>query len=315
MKQISFNRFKTGLLCALICVSPQVGFAGLAVNPGVSLDMLDQIDEIQDEGVREMLRASVWPGFGGRYMNLDRPDEELSVFERNYKSQPLNWDQKIENVKHILDQADDLSTLTEEQLEYKDIVFGEAVIPAPDRRVTEILNTIYLEKEIQLLLEEKQAAMADLYNSGRENIGLELQRIEDEYAIKLATLMQAENAYKEAKIDFLKLDNQKKYERITAEEYQQQTLEVVSRFEDFFSIGSEVPVFSEDKVKQLASSIYDDSIQIAKPVINEKTVETPTEVSNKINYWVISGILMLAALFLGMLGFRHLKKSKKKSNF
>lgn len=283
-------------------------FAGLAISPGVTTDILDDIDKVEDEMLREMLKAAVWPGFGERHMDLDRPDEELTPFERNYKQQPLTWSQKIENVEYILNQKEDPSELTQENVEYKDIVFGEAVIPVIDSRVVKINNTLYLSGEIERLDEEKQAAMAALYETGGEDLGLRLQQIEDEYATKLATLMQAEAKYKQAKIDFLKLNNQKKYGRIDDETYQRQTQAVVEEFESFFEIGSEVPVFEEEKIKQLGSSIYDESIIISESQSVESQVEPIPETNKKFYYWGLSVVFMLLALLLGYLGFKRIKK-------
>jgi hypothetical protein len=214
----------------------------------------------------------------------------------------------------VLSQGDP-ATLSTENIEYKDIAFGESVIPVTDRRVTEILSTNYLEAEIQKLAEEKQKAMAALYETDQVNLGDKLQAIEDEYAIKLATLVQAENEYKEAKVAFLKLENQKKYGRIDDETYQKETRAVVEKFESYFDIGSEIAVFDDEKIKQLGSSIYDESIQIQSP---EKTPNVPndnTEVNEKAYYWTISIILMLLAVLLGYLAFRKLRQTNKKSNF
>ena len=271
-------------------ITINIAVAGLAVSPGVTTDVLDQIDQIEDENLREMMKAAVWPGFGDRYMNLNQADEDLTQFEKNYKEHPLNWDEKIENVKFVLSEAEDISKLTTENIEYKDIVFGEAVIPVVDRRVTAILNTSYLEGEIQRLAEEKKVEMAALYESGQTNIGNKLQAIEDKYAIKLATLIQAENEYKEAKVEFLKLEQQKKFGRIDDETYQAQTLEVVKDFEDFFTIGNEVALFNEQKIKQIGSSIYDTSIQIQDPVTKPAAPNTNNTVNEKsilglINYF------------------------------
>ncbi len=297
----------------LLFLAP-TALAGLAVNPGVTTDILDQIDQIQDETLREMLKTAVWPGFGERYLDLDKPEAELSEFEKNYKAHPLTWDQKIENVRFILDQAEDLSQLTTENIEYKDIVFGESVIPVQDRRVTAILNTNYLEEEIQNLAEEKQSKMAALYETEQTNIGEKLQAIEDEYAIKLATLSQAENEYKEAKLAFLKLENQKEYGRIDDETYQEGTREVVENFESFFALGNEVSLFNDEKIKQLGSSIYDETVQIkTDPVVS--TTQPPNVVNEKAYYWTISVVLMLLAIFLGYLAFRKISHNKKKSNF
>jgi len=301
----------SSILTLLLVTFYQTTFAGLAVSPGVTTNILDNIDKVQDEDLREMLKAAVWPRFGETYMDLDRPDEELSPFERNYKAHPLNWDEKIENVQFILEQKDDPSELTKENVEYKDIVFGESVIPVLDRRVVEINNTIYLSEEIEKLEAERQAAMSALYDSGATDIGLALQAIEDEYAIKLATLMQAEKQYKQAKIDFLKLENQNKYGRIDDETYQQKTREVVGEFEAFFEIGSEVPVFDEAKIKQLGSSIYDDSIVIAEPDRVEIPKTKNLSEKKKFYYWVIAGLLMALALMFGFFGFKRIKKSKR----
>ena len=90
-------------------------------------------------------------------VHLDSTEAEI-LRDFHYKN-ISKWDQKIENVRFILDQAEDLSQLTTENIEYKDIVFGESVIPVQDRRVTAILNTNYLEEEIQNLAEEKQSKM------------------------------------------------------------------------------------------------------------------------------------------------------------
>lgn len=309
--QKNISNFSLSLLGITTLLLTPTSYAGLAVSPGVTTDILDKIDKVQDEDLREMLKTAVWPRFGETYMDLDHPDEELSPFEKNYKAHPLNWDEKIENVQFILNQKNDPSELTKDNIEYKDIAFGESVIPVPDRRVTEINNTIYLADEIEKLEAERQADMSALYESGSTNIGLDLQAIEDKYAIKLATLMQAEKQYKQAKIDFLKLENQNKYGRIDDETYQQQTRKVVEKFENFFEIGSEVPVFGEAKVKQIGSSIYDDSIAIAEP---KKT--PPIKVKNisekkKYYYWTLSGLLMALALMFGFFGFRRIQKNKK----
>lgn len=289
--------------------------SGLAVNPGVTTNLLDKIDQIGDEKLRELFKTAVWPGFGEHYLDLDRPDAELTEFEKNYKLHPLNWNQKIENVRFVLDQADDISALNTENVEYMDIAFGESVIPVTDRRVTEILNNNYLGAEAQKLAEEKQIAMADLYKIDQENIGDKLQTIEDEYAIKLATLVQAENKYKEAKIAFLKLENQKKYGRIDDETYQKETREIVANFEAFFEIGSEVAVFNENKIKQLGSSIYDDSIRLQSETAEPIPSTSLKQVNEKAYYWTISIILMLLALLFGYLGFNKLQKNHKKTNF
>ena len=309
---------KYQFVVALLLISTtnvSVNAAGLAVSPGVTTDVLDQIDQIEDENLREMMKAAVWPGFGERYMNLNRPEEDLTQFEKNYKSQPLNWDEKIENVRYALNQAEDVSKLSPDNIEYKDIVFGEAVIPVADRRVTEILNTSFLEGEIQNLAEEKQAEMAALYETDQTNIGEKLQAIEDKYAIKLATLIQAENEYKKAKVNFLKLEKQKEFGRIDDETYQNRTREVVEAFEAFFPIGSEVPIFSEQKIKQIGSSIYDTSIQIKNPENNNNNGYQIKDVNEKSYYWTISIILGLLALLMGYLALRKIRATKKKSNF
>jgi hypothetical protein len=293
-------------------LASKVNAAGLAVTPGVTIDILDKIDQVGDEDLREMLKTAVWPGFGENYLDLDRPEAELTQFEKNYKTHPLNWDEKIENVRYLLDEADDLSALTVDNVEYKDIVFGESVIPVADRRVTEILNNTYLSAEMQNLAEQKQAAMAALNNDEDDNIGSKLQSLEDEYATKLATLSQAENAYKEAKIEFLKLENQKKYGRIDDETYQNETRRVVENFESFFSIGIDTPLFDEEKIRQIASSIYDDTIQIKTNESVYDASEKPKEINVKGYYWAISILLMLLALLMGYLAFRKIVSTRKK---
>lgn len=306
---------KAALLFFSSAITLNIAVAGLAVSPGVTTDILDQIDQIGDENLREMMKAAVWPGFGDRYMNLDRPEEELTQFEKNYQKHPLNWDEKIENVRFVLTETKDLSKLTTENVEYKDIVFGEAVIPVVDRRVTEIINTHYLEGEIQILAQEKQAEMAALYKTDQENIGDKLQAIEDKYAIKLASLIQAENEYKEAKVKFLKLEKQKQYGRIDDETYQTETLLVVKEFEEFFSFGNEVPIFSEQKIKQIGSSIYDSTIKINTNEASIDNAYNNKPVNEKAYYWTISILFAVLSLLMGYLAFRKIRANKNKSNF
>lgn len=286
----------------MLIPSVHLANAGLAVSPGVTTGMLDQIDEIQDEPLREMLRTAVLPGFGRLHMNLDRPEEELSQFEKNYKDYPLNWEEKLENVRFILDEAEDLTTLKPESVEYMDIVFGEAVIPVQDRRVTEILDSTFLANEAQRLEEEKQALMTKFYNNGGD--GMTLQEIEDQYAIKMATLVQAENQFKESKIAFLKLQNQQRYGRITDEEFNTQTLEVVQDFENFVSLAGNVPLFDEDQTKALANQIYSEAK--IKPIL--PGTPSGNTVNEKSWYWALSAILMLVALCFGYLAFKRYKK-------
>lgn len=309
-KQIKLT--KIFILVMISFSSAAVQGAGLALSPGVTTDIIDKIDQIEDENLREMLRTSVFPGFVERSLNLpNRPEETLNAFEKNYKTYPLNWDEQLENVRFLLDNTEDIAKLTPENLVYKDIEFGEAIIPVTDKRVKDILRTTYLDGEIQRLDEEKQMAMATLYKTETVNVGPKLQALEDEYALKLARLNQAENEYKKAKVEFLKLSNKKENGRIDDETYQTQTRQIVENFEQSFVIGSEVSLFDAQKIKQLGSSIYDSSIKIApSPTVNSSLEKAP-RLNQKAYYWTIALVLMVGALGVGYLAFRKIHHSKK----
>ena len=90
---------------------------------------------------------------------------------------------------------------------------------------------------------------------------------------------------------------------------------MVKDFEDFFTIGNEVALFNEQKIKQIGSSIYDTSIQIQDPVTKPAAPNTNNTVNEKAYYWTISIIFALLALLMGYLAFRKIRTNKKKSNF
>lgn len=283
-----------------------ISLAGLAITPGVSTDMVHRINVIEHEGLRAMLRAAVWPGYGPNHMNLDRPDEALTDFEKRYKTYPLTWKQKIENVQFILDNAEDLATLQPEDLTYIDIVFGEAVIPQPDRRVLEIWQTDYFAEEASKLEAQKQAERAQLF----QNTGKTLQTLEDTYAAKFAALIEIENKFKQAKVDFLTLENQFKYQRISEEEFNEKTRELLQEFERFAALGSQNAVFTPEQIREIGNRIYE-------PVVSNPstTIDTDSKKPNHLKYWYwgLSLLFIAIALIFGYLGFRRQAHSHHKN--
>lgn len=295
------------ILLNVFLVMPQVSSAGLALTPGVTTELLDKIDLVENQEVQVMLKSAVWPGYGNAVLELDRPDSELSDFEKKYKEQPLTWNEKIENVEFILNQNDP-KNLNFKNLEYKDIAFGEAVIPVPDRRVQEIYNTFHLEEELNNLEREKLNAIAKASESNLEDVGQKLQTIEDEYAQKLALLMATENEYKKSKVDYLKISNQKKHGRISDEIYQQETRQIVEDFERFFEIGSETGLFSEEKIKQISSSLYEDPVKGSETLNDTSNKKQSSEKNTRLIYWVISVFLMVISITLAYFGLKRIKK-------
>lgn len=300
------SKLSTVVLLQLLFATSSM--AELAFTPGVTTTLMDDINKVEDEELRELLKSAVWPGYGEVVLDLDRPENELSKFEKNYKKQPLTWDEKIENVKYVLNLHGSPERLTKENIEYKDVEFGEAVIPIPDRRVMKILNTLYLQSEFDKLEQEKLRNIDTAYQQDPKDFAKLIQTIEDEYAQNLALLVQIENKYKEAKIDFLKLENKLKYGRIDDETFQNETRDVVENFENSLVIGSKSKVFDKNKTKQIANSIYDNSIQLNNDSQVEAPIQIPSTSSSKYVYWTLSLIMMVISIFLGYLGFKYIKK-------
>lgn len=275
----------------------------LAVSPGVTVETLDKIDQIEDEALKEMLHTAVWPGYGERYLDLNQADEELSDFQKKYKAYPLTWEEQVDNVKFVLEQAEDLATLTPEKLEYKDLAFGEAVIPVPDKRVVAIWNTDFLTDQETRLQAERDAAIAAL---GENPDGNHLQAIEDRYATQIATLYQVEQRFKESKVDFLDLENKRKYERIDEETYQAETRALVTEFENFARLGSDVELFDETTLRNVSGRIYQDS-----DIKTDESVESfDDSVTQNLKFWHWFFAFILTALG-GWFVYKALQRIKK----
>ena len=307
-----FPTFKTqhllvsSLVIGLLLVSPVQAQSRLAVSPGVTLDTLDKIDQIEDEALREMLHTAVYPGYGEKFLDLNQPEENLSDFQKRYKAYPLTWEEQLENVAFILDQAEDLATLTPENLEYKDLAFGEAIIPAPDRRVLEIWDTNFLTDQEARIQAEREAAIVALGENPEAN---DLQAIEDQYATQIATLYQVEQRFKESKIEFLDLENKRQYGRIDEETYQEETRAVVTEFENFAQLGSDANLFDENSLREVSSRIYQDLDASSDTEINQAGGQRG--LSLKFLHWFFAAILTLLGFGFVYLALRRIKKNHK----
>lgn len=246
--------FSMLLLLPLAGLQAQNNVPQLAIAENTSFDTYEKVKQIEDPALQAMMMSAIMPGYGNSTWDLENlPEEEQNDFFKAYQEYPLDMRERIENVEYVLNNADDIATLGPEDLEYKDIVFGEAVIPIPDRRVRAIANQNFLLEYGQTLEEEKQAALQASVSEG----GTSLQEIEDIYATKLRTLLVTENKFKDVKLKYVNLENQLKQGRITQDEFNEEVRILVAEFEDFTRLGGEAALFNEQSLRAVTEKIYE----------------------------------------------------------
>ena len=191
--------------------------------------------------------------------------------------------------------------LTADQLQYKDIAFGEAVIPIPDRRVRAVAAEAPLDSYAQRLEAEKTEAIRNASETGES-----LQSIEDDFANKTFALFAMENALKDSKIEYLNLLTQKDANRISEDEFNESVRGLVNEFETAAKVGTGSGFIGEEDLRQMTQQIY------ATPVVgvnaNTKTTEATTVKSVSWKYYALSFFLFITALFLLFIGINLLKK-------
>ena len=275
---------------------------GLSLVEDVPYDLVKAVKTIEDEELQLILLSAIAPGYGNNRWNLDTlPEEEKGDFFKAYEEYPLTFQQKIENVQYIIDNAPDVRKLTADQLQYKDIAFGEAVIPIPDRRVRAVAAEAPLDSYAQRLEAEKTEAIRNASETGES-----LQSIEDDFANKTFALFAMENALKDSKIEYLNLLTQKDANRISEDEFNESVRGLVNEFETAAKVGTGSGFIGEEDLRQMTQQIY------ATPVVgvnaNTKTTEATTVKSVSWKYYALSFFLFITALFLLFIGINLLKK-------
>ncbi len=238
---------------------------GLALYDGVPLDLIQKVESIEDESVQNMIRAALVPNYGryyGGFENLDLEDES-NAFYRRYMEYPIDYQKRLENVEHIVDQADDLANLDVSTLEYKDMEFGGAVIPIMDARLRKISQTSYVNDEIQALIDERDALIAEIQAQiDAEEDALIIQElyskitdIEKEFAAKISTVQAFEQQFKTFKMDFADIENKKLHGRITEEEYDSARRILFDEFQDYISAKGINTVLPESALESLSDDL------------------------------------------------------------
>ncbi len=279
-----------------------------------------EVQKIKDEATRDWLIAAGAAGHIESSLGL-RNRTDLNTFEKNALENPLTLEQKIENIQYVVDQAEDVADINLNDIEYKDVVFGEAVIPASDKRVKEIAKSAYLQPEIDALMTQKEQEIQTLKNAQnptdsslpdqQKNFG-QIQKIEDRYFGKLNTLMSFENEYKTLKIEALAIKNKHKSKRINQTQYESQAQKVLK---DFQSLVQKTKVKGQSlitptRIDELSGGLFGN---ISKKNITELTAEPPQASHDLTKYmnWGFALFLVVLAFALACLGLVSLKKSKK----
>ncbi len=282
-------------------------WGGVAVGEGVNFKTIEKINKIEDESLKIMLKTSITPGYYEYF--AAKPEEKRNEFEKNYLKQPLSFEEKLENVNYLLDNAEDISKLSPDNLKFKDIKFGGSVIPVTDKRVKEVLNRSYLKDEEKALLVEKKEKLAKLILSDdmnaieRQKIINQREDLEREYISKISKLYTFEDQFKEFKVDYLDLKVQKEQGRITTDEFDLAVKELHQGFEKKANRVQMKNVLTKETIKKVSDDLLE-----KKPLFKNEEIKSQNLPFSKYIYIGVSLLLLAFGIMLGLFGFKTLKR-------
>ncbi len=293
---------------------------GLSIMPGVSLETYEKVESIEDETTKNMLRSALIPDYGGMIADFtEKPASEMNDFEKAYNEYPLTYEERVENVEYILENSGgEIENLTPENFEYKDMVFGEAVIPVTDKRIRDIVSQSYLDNEMAELEAKKQAELDkvvvtdDMSITDQQAAYRAQDEIERRYEGELSKLMTFEGELANFKVKFADVENQFEHGRITESEYETKRKALLNDFNNTVKTGQLADSVSSDRLKALSQSLTNrvNSVQENQSTSTDETSSGKKGYSTQTLIVKGSAVaLFIIAIGLALLAIRKIKKN------
>ncbi len=295
--------------------------AGPVMAEGLKFETFQKIREIEDKTTRDLLWSASIPGRIDRRLGIDnKTEDQMNEFEKKRAASTLNRQAVLENIEYVINQADDVSAITIDNIEYKDIEFGESFIPASDRRVREVAESAYVQPEVEALIAEKESeiAKAEALSVNKDDVATQqetftqIKNIEDDYHGKINTLFTFENEYKELKITSLDIANKKERDHISESEYEAAGRDLIKHFDEIVNktqVKAE-GLITQERLEELKDGLVGKSIatqNVSKlPTASTKPPVAPAKFTQNM-YGGMALILIILAIFLGWLGLSRLK--------
>jgi hypothetical protein len=279
---------------------------GLALYEGVPFELFEEVQKIPDEGLRFFMNAALAPGVSESFAM--KPESERSRFEQDYLDSDINYDRRIENVAYALDIVGGGENLTPQNLRFKDLDFGGAIVPYEDVRVQGVENAPFFETAIESLEMEKEAELLALgepeNEQDRVRIQLQKEEIERNFVGKVETLMTLEEDYRDLQLERLDIQNQYENGELSDGDKEAKLRAVRAKADELFVI-----VQAEDLMEQTMIEDLGESLVSAEPVVAGVDVAEPVTISSddstKNSIYVLwGGIALLLAVILIFWGLR-----------
>ena len=202
----------SSLLASVFEKEPNPMQGGIALHEGTPFEVLQSIKLVEDPSLQAYLRMSVTPGYNEIYAR--KPEDQRTAFEKRFLGCDLTGEQKLENVKFLLQNQGSVN-LQPNNLEYKNLRFGDCAIPFQDTRKLKILqNNPFTLQALLDKYDDKRKVFSqeieDLKLAGKLNsaavkrINAALAQLEADYQSEKSSYIEAQKLYSRCQVDFLR---------------------------------------------------------------------------------------------------------------
>ena len=306
--------------------NPMVG--GIAIGEGLPFALMKEIENVPDPAIRDYLKMTVTSGYNEIYSK--KPESERSEFENKFLNCDLSLDQKIENIDFLM-RNQGAENLKINNLEFKNLRFGDCAIPFADSRKLKIIeNNPFSLRDLLTKYDQKRLALTQeiesLKSSGvftgteARRINQVSEKIEADFQAEKSNYLAAQKLYSDCQVDFLRheIGDISKGENLDS---------IRQKCEEAFAaLAQSIPEFGEkaEKFNGLDRSVFPKTEMSAvenSPLIDEIDseeilVDLPPESPSE--YWAQSrliyfGLAVLTFLFAaGIFSLIFLFKRSKK---
>ncbi len=283
---------------------------------GVEFSTIEKIGTIEDKTLRDMIHSSIVPGYADRFLHIPHEDDLKNDFEKAYVEYPLNYQERLENVEHLIENSGNLANLSPDELEYKDIIYGEAVIPIADKRIRDIVSQDYLTEEFEQIEADKDAQLEaititdDMSIPEQQEAYMKQNKIEREFEADLTTLMALEDEFKKFKVDFADIENKFEHQRINESEYEAERKALLNDFNNLVKTGKLADNISAERIDKLSQSLtsHYDKIDHNQRLNSNPESEITENTAQVVIFKVVALILFVLAIIFALLATKTKKK-------
>ena len=246
--------FKTNqLLASTFGQSPEKNplAGGIAIGEGLPFALMKEIENVPDPAIRDYLKMTVTSGYNEIYSK--KPESERSEFENKFLNCDLSLDQKIENIDFLM-RNQGAENLKINNLEFKNLRFGDCAIPFADSRKLKIIeNNPFSLRDLLTKYDQKRLALTQeiesLKSSGvftgteARRINQVSEKIEADFQAEKSDYLAAQKLYSDCQVDFLRHEIGDISEGENLDSIRQKCEE------DFAALAQSIPEFAENAEK------------------------------------------------------------------